>query len=221
LSAVFDQLFEVVKQIIEWLGYPGIFILMLVENLVPPVPSEMVIPFGGALVAQDRLDFGGLLLAGTLGSVVGAVILYYLGYRLGRQWFERWTCRYGKYLLVSVDDLHKALDLFQRHGKLTVFLARLVPGARSLISIPAGVNRMPFGSFIGLTLVGTFLWNILLAGAGYMLGRNWERALELLDRYELILWVTAGVLMFYFFVRKYQQRGSLSERGRDCEEHEA
>jgi membrane protein DedA with SNARE-associated domain len=100
----------------------------------------------------------------------------------------------------------RALDLFQRHGKLTVFLARLVPGARSLISIPAGVNRMPFGSFIGLTLVGTFLWNILLAGAGYMLGRNWERALELLDRYELILWVTAGVLMLYFFVRKYQQR---------------
>jgi membrane protein DedA with SNARE-associated domain len=219
LSSLVEFLFEIVQQITMWLGYPGIFLLLLIENLIPPVPLDMVVPFGGALVAQGRLSFAGVLISGTLGSVLGAVIVYYLGSWLGRDRLESLICRYGKYLFFSVHDLHKILDLFQRHGKWSVFVARMVPGARSVISIPAGVNHMPLGTFLGLTLLGTLMWNTLLLGAGYMLGHNWTRVLEVLDRYEAILLAAAIILLLYFLARKYQHRGSDPIHS-GCEEHE-
>ena len=216
LSEIFEQLFKLVQQITEWLGYPGIFSLMLFENLLPPVPSEMVMPFAGSLVAEGKLTFLGVLLSGTLGAWAGAMILYYIGYRLGREPLEHWLCRYGKYLFISPQDLDKTLDLFQRHGNLTVFVARLIPGARSLISIPAGVNRMPLGSFVVLTILGTIVWNVTLISAGSYLGQNWQSVLGFIDTYENVLWAVLGVLLLIFLIRKFQQRGQIGTQG--CEE---
>ena len=216
VSSLFEQIFRGVQYIMQWLGYPGIFLLMLVENLFPPIPSEVVMTFGGALVAEDRMNFAWVMLAGTLGSGVGAIILYYVGYRMGHERLERFVCRYGKYMFLSAREIQKGLDLFQRHGYSTVLLARLVPGVRSLISIPAGVNRMPFWPFLGLTLLGTLAWNLLLAGAGYVMGRNWTRVLELLDTYENVLLVALAGLVLYGLVRKFQARGTVSVRS-GCE----
>lgn len=220
MASLLEHIYEWVQYITEWLGYPGIFFLMLIENIIPPLPSELVMPLAGSLVAEGRLAMPGVLLAGTLGSVAGAVLLYGLGLWLGRPQLERWVCRYGKYVFFDAGDFRRSLELFERHGKLTIFLARLVPGVRSLISIPAGVNRMPFAGFMLLTLLGTLAWNTLLAGAGMLLGRNWSRVLELVDAYELVLFAGLGAGVLFFLLRKFQQRGLPALRG-DCEDLEA
>lgn len=216
MSTIFEFLFEFIQRITEWLGYPGIFILMLLENLLPPIPSEMVMPFGGSLVAKGSLTYFGVLLSGTLGSVIGALVLYYAGYQMGHERLEQWICRYGKYLFLTPRDLNKALDLFQRHGKFTIFLARLIPGVRSLISIPAGVNRMAIGPFLIATLLGTTVWNVVMTTAGYLLGQNWQRVLTFIDTYENVLWAATAAGLLYFIVRKLRRRGELDAQG--CED---
>lgn len=164
-----------VVNIVETLGYPGIVFLMFLENVFPPIPSELIMPLAGYTSGRGRLSFPGVVAAGTLGSVLGAIPLYYLGSAVGEQRLIAWADRHGRLLRVSGGDIERADSWFDRHGGKVVFFGRLVPGVRSLISIPAGVARMNLVPFLLYTALGASLWTALLAYAGRVLGENYVR----------------------------------------------
>ena len=144
--------------------------------------------------------------AGTAGALLGAIFLYYLSDALGEERVRRWAARYGVYVLFSEKEFDEVMEGFIRHGERWVFFARLVPGVRSLISIPAGLKRMPMPRFLLYTFLGTVFWNALLAGAGFVLGENWERVLDFVRTYETILWVVLAVSTAYYLYSRWHRR---------------
>lgn len=205
MAAILDQLRLVIEQVIRTMGYPGISLLMLVENLFPPIPSEVVMPFAGFLVDEGDMSFILVLIAGTIGAGLGAIVIYFVGTLVSEHQIRTWIEHNGKWFLMSVEDYNRASQSFDKYGNIMILAGRLIPGVRSLISLPAGLKRMNFLVFSGLTLIGTILWNGVLITGGFILGRNWQLILSFLDTYELIVWVTAGLLLFiYIFRRVYQ-----------------
>ncbi|MDG4823108.1 DedA family protein [Asanoa sp. WMMD1127] len=166
-----------VAGVIDSLGVPGVGLLVALENLVPPIPSEIVLTLGGFLANQGRMSLPLVIIAATAGSVVGALILYWLGRGLGEDRLKRWLDHIP---LVDTDDLEKADRWFERHANMAVLLGRCVPVVRSLVSIPAGANHMPLGRFVAFTTLGSGVWNTLFVGAGYALGSRWQ----LVDQYS-------------------------------------
>jgi membrane protein DedA with SNARE-associated domain len=221
LADFLNWLNEIVHQVMLVMGYPGIFLLMLVETVFPPIPSEVVMPYAGFLAAQGELHLLGVLTAGTFGSVAGALVLYYAGLRLSEARVRRWIDRWGKYALISARDLNKALHIFDRHGKIAVLVARIIPGARSLISVPAGLKEMPMRTFLVLTIIGTVIWNLVLSVAGYILGTQWEQVLHLLGTYERVIYMALGALLAFYLARRLvkgrQAKASSAARGQDGE----
>ena len=164
-----------IKQTQQDLGYIGVVFFMFLENVFPPIPSEIVMPLAGFMTEQGQLNIYGVILAGTAGSIAGALALYYLGYWLGQERICKWTARYGKWIALSTDDLDKAQLWFEQNGGKAVFFGRLVPGVRSLISIPAGFAHMNLGKFLFFTTLGTAVWAGVLAYLGRLLGDNYEK----------------------------------------------
>jgi membrane protein DedA with SNARE-associated domain len=152
-------------------GYPALGGLILAENLFPPIPSELILPLAGFYVGQGEMTFILAVLAATLGSLAGALILYAVARFGGRAL----VLRFGRILRIKPSDLDRADHWFDRHGAPIVLFGRLVPGARSLVSIPAGLSEMPIGKFIGLTAAGSTAWNCALIGAGWALGEHYEQ----------------------------------------------
>lgn len=171
-----------VADVIAAMGAWGVALLTFVETVFPPIPSEVVLPLAGFLSQQGRMGFASVLVAATAGSLLGALVLYWAGARLGAERSARLLARLP---LVERSDVQRAEDWFARHGRSAVFFGRLVPGVRSLISLPAGASRMPLHTFTAYTLAGSGLWNSLLVGAGSALGTQWrevERYADVLDR---------------------------------------
>lgn len=156
------------------LGYWGIGLLMFLENLFPPIPSELIMPLAGFTIAQGKLNFFLAVLAGVVGTMLGALPWYYAGKLIGEPRLRRLADRYGKWLTLSGKDIDKANRWFNRHGAKTVLFCRLIPGIRTLISLPAGINRMPIALFLLYSTVGTTLWVFLLTALGYFLGNNYS-----------------------------------------------
>jgi membrane protein DedA with SNARE-associated domain len=152
-------------------GYPALAGLILAENLFPPIPSELILPLAGFYVGQGEMAFLLAVLAATIGSLAGALILYAIARFGGR----KLVLRFGKVLRVKERDLDRADDWFDRHGGWVVLGGRLVPGARSLVSIPAGLSEMPIAKFTALTTLGSTAWNAALIGAGWALGEHYEK----------------------------------------------
>lgn len=184
-----DQLRIWIEQVILILGYPGILALMFLEGVLPPIPSEIVMPFAGSLAQQGRLNLWGIVAAGTAGSLAVALLYYGLGRWLEAHAVRQLIRRYGRWLLLSEQDWDRAMRVFRRHGQGVVFAGRLVPGLRSLISIPAGLDRMRLSTFLVLTTLGSLAWNALLAQIGLMLGANWQDVLGAIDRYDRLIQV--------------------------------
>jgi membrane protein DedA with SNARE-associated domain len=182
-----EQVRAWVERVIEALGYPGILGLMFLEGLFPPIPSEVIMPFAGSLAGQGRLSLGGIVAAGTLGSLLVALLYYGLGRWLDARAVRQFIRRYGRWLFLTEQDWERAMRAFHRLGEGVIFAGRLVPGLRSLISIPAGLDKMPLVPFLLLTTLGSAAWNALLAQIGILLGANWEAILSALDRYEQIV----------------------------------
>jgi membrane protein DedA with SNARE-associated domain len=177
--------------LVETLGYSGLAIVVALENVFPPIPSEAVLPLAGYLVSQGRMTLWGAVLASTVGSVVGALMLYWLGYAWGEK-RVRWLVQaYGRWLMIDEDDLDRAQEWFEEHGRTAVFVARLAPLTRSVISIPAGVAKMPMGPFLLYTTLGSAIWNAVLIGAGWLLGANWG----LVEKYQSLLGTAVVVLL--------------------------
>jgi membrane protein DedA with SNARE-associated domain len=184
---VLDQISEIARDAVTTAGYPGVFAAMVAENVFPPIPSEIVLPLAGFEAEAGRLQLVLVVIAATLGSLAGALILYAIGLYGGRPAVLKW----GMVLRVSKRDLDRAETWFDRWGAWVVLVARVIPIARSLVSIPAGTMRMGLPRFIALTTAGSLVWNCILVGAGYQLGANWERVTDVLERYATAMKVVA------------------------------
>ena len=156
-------------------GYWGIMLLMALENIFPPIPSEIIMGLGGINVAHGRMAFWPLLAAGTIGSTIGNYAWYMVGARLGHERLRPFITRYGRWLTMDWEDVEGMIAFFQRHGHWVVFGLRFSPLMRTMISLPAGMARMHRGQFILYTAIGTTIWNIILIGAGFYLGRNFAQ----------------------------------------------
>jgi membrane protein DedA with SNARE-associated domain len=200
---VFGDLGQWVLGTIGSLGYPGLALLLVLENLFPPVPSEVVLPIAGFLVGRGDLNFVGALAASTLGSVTGALLLYGMG-----RWGGRGLIlRYGKWLRVGPEDLSRAEGWFARYGDAVVLVARVVPVARSVVSIPAGTAKMGLARFIVLTAAGAATWNAVLIGAGYFLGANWDRVSGWVGAYSDVVLVAAAIAAaVYLILRHFRKK---------------
>lgn len=168
-------MFEWITDFVDRAGYLGVFLLMLVENVFPPIPSELIMPLAGFTAAEGKLNVILVVLAGAAGSLLGALFWYYVGRWLGRERLQRFAARHGRWLTLTPGQVDEARDWFGRHGATAVFLGRLVPTVRTLISVPAGVAGMPLTRFLAFTALGTGLWTVLLAGAGYLLQDQYGR----------------------------------------------
>jgi len=192
LIEILRPLVEFITSVISSLGYGGIFFLMILESALIPIPSEIIMPFSGFLVSSGKLGSVGVILAGSLGNLVGSVITYYLGIRLGRAFL----IKYGKYILFREHHLVWTEQLFQKYGDKISFVGRLLPGVRTYISLPAGIGKSNFIRFVVYTLVGSIIWNSLLTYGGIQLGRSWQH----IDKYSGYLDIIAVVATAVFIV---------------------
>lgn len=206
MTALLELMRVWIERLILALGYPGIALVMLAENIFPPIPSELVMPFAGFLAARGELTLWGVLAAGTAGSVAGALVLYYGGRWAGERVLRSLVERWGRWGLISAADLDRALQIFERYGLPAVFFARLMPIVRSLISIPAGMRRMAPRPFLWLTFAGTLLWNGLMSGVGYGLGARWEDFLVFTKQYERGVLLVLGALVAGFVMARLVAR---------------
>ncbi|CAG69634.1 MULTISPECIES: DedA family protein [Acinetobacter] len=196
-----------VIQIIERLGYLGIAFLMFLDNVFPPIPSEIIMPSAGYTASRGQLQIIGVIVAGSLGSILAAAILYALGRQISHAALFRWTDRYGKYLLIQTKDLQIALEWFEKYGHRIVFFGRMIPAVRSLISIPAGMSRMPFWKFMLYSSLGTVIWTTFLAGVGFYFGENQAFMFSIMHRVGyLILAITLMVSVWWIYHKFYKKR---------------
>ena len=195
-----------ITQFMEQYGYLGVFLMIALENVFPPIPSEIILPFGGFMTTYTSMTVPGVVIASTAGSVVEAVILYGIGLLLDVERLEKIIDRFGHILRITKEDVHKADAWFDKYGIWTVLFCRMVPLIRSLISIPAGMSNMKFWLFIVFTTVGTLIWNIILVSVGAALGDNWDRITEFMDVYSNIAYAIIGlgiiIFLVYFFNKK-------------------
>ncbi len=187
MEGVVTELLTLLGNFTGVFGYAGIALVMVV------FAPELVMPFAGFLVARGELGFAGVLVAGIVGAMLGQGAIYGLARRVGERRVREFIRRYGRYVFTSERDLDRTLNLFNRFDNALVFFGRAVPTVRSLISVPAGVRRMPFGRFFVLTALGTALWNTLLLYAGTAAGRNWRQLVGLLETYETVILVLLGL----------------------------
>ncbi len=196
------QISEWVLSIMAKFGYFGIIFAMFAENVFPPIPSEVIMPAAGFAASKGDLSLILVIGAGTLGAVLGALPLYYLGHIFDKQRLVSFTDNYGKYVFVKADDVISANDWFDRHGKMAVFFGRMVPGVRSLISIPAGMSKMPMLPFLLLTALGSSIWATILTLAGYYLGQNYEVIEGVLAPYSKIIVILLIVIIIGIVIKR-------------------
>ncbi|MEQ9380185.1 MAG: DedA family protein [Pirellulales bacterium] len=186
----------------QW-GYWGVAALMIAENILPPIPSEVVMPWAGFAVKNGKMAFWGVVLAGSLGSLIGTLPWYYLGKWIGHDRLHDWVQRHGAWLAVSGREFNRSIRWFERNGSITVVVCSLVPGVRTLISLPAGLAGMPLLKFLTLSATGTVTWTTGLAALGYYLGDKHELVETYLGPLSLI--VVGGLIAWWLF-RVIQQQ---------------
>ncbi len=200
-------------QIMNTFGYAGIALLIAIENIFPPIPSEVILTFGGFMTTYTSMNIWGVIIFATIGSVVGAIVLYGIGRWLSPEKLERWLDgRLGKILHFKKEDVSRAADWFSKRGKPTVFFCRFIPIVRSLISIPAGIARMNMVIFLILTTVGTFIWNAVLVYLGAFAGTSWEKVVGYIGTYSMITVFAFVVLAFITAIVFYKKRFLKSKR---------
>ena len=205
MSNLLEPIVQAVVSLVGALGAPGVGIAVAPENLFPPIPSEVILPSAGFAAASGSMGLVSAIVWATIGSVVGALALYALGAWFGR---ARFYSLASKIPFVKEADIERAEAWFVRRGPLAVLLGRVVPVVRSLISIPAGIERMKLLPFTLYTAIGSALWNSVLIGAGYALGANWAIVEEWISRYQLIVFGLAGIALVVWMVRKWTVRRS-------------
>ena len=196
-----------IQNLMDSMGYLGILLLMILENVFPPIPSELIMPSAGFAAARGDMTLGMVILMGTLGSVIGTLPLYYIGRAFGEDRLMAWADKHGKWLTLSGKDIKKADDWFDRHGSKAVLFGRMVPGIRSLLSLPAGMSEMPLPKFLTYSAIGSALWSAALAYAGYALGENYDRVEQYVGPASKIILGLLVVGAVFWFVRRRRDQG--------------
>lgn len=196
-----------INSFIDWLvnlitviGYPGVMLSMFVESFFAPIPSEIILPFSGFVASSGALNIYLVIVLASLAAYLGSLPFYLIG-RRGKDKVDIFLRKYGKYLFIKEGDLDKGYDIFNKHGNKMVFFGRLIPIIRTVISFPAGVADMNFGLFSVYTFVGTLIWSSVLAGAGYLLGDNWNSISGYISKYEKIILVILIFVIVLFVAR--------------------
>ena len=196
---------EIIISFMDQFGYLGIMLLVALENVFPPIPSEVILAFGGFMTTYTSLHVVGVIISATIGSVVGAIILYFIGKLLNKErLISIVSGKVGKILRLKPKDIEKADKWFDERGNIAVFFCRFVPIVRSLISIPAGMSDMPIRSFLLFTTIGTLIWNTVLVILGSKMGENWTKIVDFISEYAsitlivLVIGFMAFVAWFYF-----------------------
>jgi membrane protein DedA with SNARE-associated domain len=199
-----------VENIISTMGYPGLYLVMFLENVFPPIPSEVVLPLAGSLTLTGKFSIPMITIVGMLGSLTGAFLFYGLGKWLGEPRVRQLMAKFGKYALISTDDLDRSLEWFDKYDDWVIFFSRMVPIVRSLISIPAGIASMSFAKFSFYTILGTALWSFVLSFGGRLLGEQWPLIADFINTYQNVVLVLAvfAVLIFigYRLIRKSKKK---------------
>ena len=195
---------EFILSMMNQFGYIGVFLLIAIENIFPPIPSEVILLFGGFMTTYSELNIVLMIIFATLGSLIGAIVLYYIGKILNKERLKKIVSgKIGKILRLKNSDIDKADEWFDTKGNKTVFFCRFIPIVRSLISIPAGMSEMPLGKFFLYTTTGSLIWNTVLIIIGAIVGEKWESILNIFDTYSnivlvlLVIIFVVGVYLFY------------------------
>ncbi len=190
----------------EQLGYLGIALLMFLDNVFPPIPSEIIMPSAGYSASQGQLTLFGVIIAGCFGSLLAAALLYWIGYKFNHDSIFRFVDRYGRYMFIKSSDVKKSLDWFEHYGHRIVFFGRMIPAVRSLISIPAGMSHMPFWKFMFYSGLGTIIWTTFLACVGFYFGENQQLMQRIFSQVShgiiLIILVIIAILLYRRQLRK-------------------
>lgn len=212
-------MFDFITNFLEKSGYLGVFALMALENIFPPIPSEMIMPFAGFVAARGDLNVVGVLIAGTAGSVIGALPWYYAANVYGCERLKKLADRKARWLTVGSEDIDKALEAFQKHGKKAVLFGRLVPAVRTLISVPAGLGNMNLGQFLLYSSIGSLAWTGLLTAAGFLLEDNYKEVAKYVDPVSKTI---LGAMLAWYLYRvvtyKPASKGAASQQKQ--EQHE-
>lgn len=208
---------EVIISLMNQFGYFGIMFLIMIENVFPPIPSEIILCFGGFMTTTTDLTVIGVIIASTIGSLLGAIILYLVGRLLNKERLIKIVNgKIGKILRLKAKDIEMADRWFDEKGNLTVFFCRFIPIVRSLISIPAGMSEMPFAKFMTLTTLGTIIWNTVLTILGSIMGENWVKIAAIMDKFSsitlIVLIIVFIIICFCFYKFVYQKRSNHDKR---------
>lgn len=196
-----------VTDVIDALGYAGVAFLVALENVFPPIPSEVVLPLAGFVAGRGDASLPGMIAAATLGSIVGALILYAVAAAIGPERLREFVIRYGKWFTIREADLVRAEEWFDRRSDAAVLVGRCVPLVRSIVSVPAGFRRMPIVRFIILTALGSLVWNTALIGAGAALGDNWDKVGDWVGLFQIVVVITiVGLVLWFLFARFVKPR---------------
>ncbi|MFN3790158.1 DedA family protein [Massilia sp.] len=196
-------MFEFITDFLGKSGYIGVFLLMAVENIFPPIPSELIMPFAGFVVARGDLNLVGVLVAGTAGSIAGALPWYWGARKYGKERLKSFADRHARWMTVGSEDIDKAIAAFDRHGRSVVLFGRLIPAIRTLISVPAGLACMSWGQFLLYSTIGSLAWTGILTGAGFVLESNYEQVGKYVDPVSKGIF---GILLAWYVYRVITHR---------------
>ena len=198
---------EFVISIMNQFGYFGIFFLIFIENIFPPIPSEVVLLFGGFMTTYSKLNLFGMIIFSTLGSTVGAIVLYYIGKILNKERLKKIVSgKIGKVLRLKASDIEKADKWFDTKGNKTVFFCRFIPVVRSLISIPAGMSEMIMSKFLLYTITGSLIWNTVLLFIGSKVGENWKKIEQIMSQYSHIILIILIIAFIGFVIYHFSKK---------------
>jgi membrane protein DedA with SNARE-associated domain len=202
--------------VIDKLGYWGLFLILVLENVFPPIPSEAVLPLAGFLTGEGRMNYFLAVIVSTSGAVVGALVLYFFGQWFGNDRIVWMIRRWGKWFAITEEDFNTAGAWFDRRGYIAVLVCRCVPIVRSLVSIPAGIRKMPLIPFVIYSAIGSTVWNSILIGLGWIVGDNWEDIEHYADYFQYFVIVLILLLgVYYVYKRKDMLMKQFLGRGRD------
>lgn len=195
--SILHHLGDIAINWINSIGYWGILLGMILESACIPIPSEVIMPFGGYLVSTGHLNLIGVILIGTLGNILGSLIAYAVGHWGGKRFIDR----FGKYVFLSTKHLDSAEKWFDKRGEITVFISRILPAIRTFISLPAGIARMNLAKFLTYTAIGSILWSGILAYVGYALGKNWQNIQNILHPISYFVVVIVLAIIIFLIVK--------------------
>jgi membrane protein DedA with SNARE-associated domain len=218
---VLSDLTERLTDLVDAVGYVGVAVLVAVESIFPPIPSEAVLPFAGFVASDGDANLVGMILAATVGSMVGAYALYAFAAWIGQERLHYAVARWGRWVRLSVADVERSEAWFARRGSVAVLVGRCVPVVRALISFPAGFGRMPLGTFSLYTFLGSLIWNTAQIGTGYLLRDQWDEVTPIMDRFQLLILAVLVLIVLAYVWAKFlspaARRGETTERRRDAE----